>query len=176
MAVRHAPRARYGLAHVVGFESVDHLGGAVHDQRPSSKTVGGFVHGGVGVVGSRKKYTSVQEYLADIRPEPRRRLNRIRQLVKKQVPGAEETISYNIPAFRLRRVFMYYAAFRDHISIFPPLNDAARLAPLLKRFRNAKGNLLFDLREPMPYGLIARVARALAKRHVAPKRRKGDRR
>jgi uncharacterized protein YdhG (YjbR/CyaY superfamily) len=91
------------------------------------------------------------------------------------VPEAVETISYNIPAFRLRRVFVYFAAFKNHISIFPPLRGETKLDPLLKPYRNAKGNLLFGHREPVPYGLVARVIRALAKRDSAPKVRRGDR-
>src|SRR5215469_2146806 len=123
----------------------------------------------------RKKYVSVQAYLADVPPESKRRLNKIRQLVKKHVPGAMETISYNIPAFRLRKTFMYCAAFKNHISIFPPLKNETSLARLLRPYRNAKGNLRFDLREPMPYGLVVRVARALARRDSVPKARKVDR-
>ena len=124
---------------------------------------------------SRKRYASVEEYLADVAPESRRRLQRIRQLVKKHVPEAVETISYNIPAFRLRKVFMYYAAFKNHISIFPPLKDKTGLARLLKPYRNDKGNLLFDLHEPMPYGLVARAAKALAKSDSVLRRRGGKR-
>jgi uncharacterized protein YdhG (YjbR/CyaY superfamily) len=115
-------------------------------------------------MGSRKKYASMKEYLADLPPEPRRRLNKVRQLVKKQVPGAVEAISYNIPAFRLDKVFMYCAAFKNHISIFPPLRNEPGLDRSLEPYRNARGNLLFDLRVPMPYSLIARVAKALARR------------
>jgi uncharacterized protein YdhG (YjbR/CyaY superfamily) len=92
------------------------------------------------------------------------------------VPEAVETISYNIPAFRLRKVFIYYAAFKDHISIFPPLKDEPKLAQLLKPYRNAKGNLLFGHDEPMPYGLVTRVILALAKSHSAPEGRQRKRR
>jgi len=123
----------------------------------------------------RKKYVSVHAYLADVPPESRRRLNKIRQLVKKHVPDAVEAISYNIPAFRLRKTFMYCAAFKNHISIFPPLRNETSLAKLLRPSRNAKGNLRFDLREPMPYALVARVARALARRDSMPTARKGNR-
>jgi uncharacterized protein YdhG (YjbR/CyaY superfamily) len=117
----------------------------------------------------------VQEYLADVPPEPRRRLNRIRRLVKKHVPEAVETISYNIPAFRLRRIFMYCAAFKSHVSIFPPVKKDAGLDPLLKPYRNAKGNLLFDLGEPLPFGLVARVVKALAQRDSVPNIRRTKR-
>jgi uncharacterized protein YdhG (YjbR/CyaY superfamily) len=122
-------------------------------------------------VSSRRKYHSVREYLADVPPAPRRRLNDIRRLVKKHVPRATETISYNIPAFRLGKTFMYCAAFRDHISIFPPVRADAALSRALGPYRNARGNLLFDLSEPLPLTLVARVAKALAREHVPSGRR-----
>jgi len=121
----------------------------------------------------RRKYQSVQDYLADVAPEPRRRLNTIRRLVREAVPGAAETISYNIPAFRLERVFLYCAAFTGHVSIFPPVRNDAALAARLKPYRNAKGNLRFDLDEPLPVALVGRIARALARQSAprAPSRR-----
>jgi uncharacterized protein YdhG (YjbR/CyaY superfamily) len=105
----------------------------------------------------------VHDYLAQVPAEPRRRLNAIRRLVRKSVPGAVETISYNIPAFRLERVFMYCAAFTGHVSIFPPVRNDAALMARLARYRNAKGNLRFDLAEPLPQALIGRIARVLAR-------------
>jgi len=115
----------------------------------------------------RAKYPTVQAYLRDLAPEPRRRVNAIRRLVRQAVPGSVETISYNIPAFRLERVFMYCAGFRDHVSIFPPVRNDAALAARLAPYRNAKGNLLFDLDEPLPLALVTRIARALARQAAA---------
>jgi uncharacterized protein YdhG (YjbR/CyaY superfamily) len=123
---------------------------------------------------TRKRYGSVQDYLADLAPESRRRLNRIRRLVKQIVPAATEGVSYNIPAFRLERIFLYVAAFKDHVSIFPPVKNDARLVKALARYRNAKGNLKFALEAPLPEALIVRVIKALA-RQSAPKERAPDR-
>jgi hypothetical protein len=62
----------------------------------------------------------------------------------------------------LESVFFYYAAFKDHISVFPPLRAEGELAKKLKPFRNAKGNLLLPISEPLPMGLLAKVATGLA--------------
>lgn len=111
---------------------------------------------------ARKKYATTADYIADA-PAPQRRLLRdIRAMVKRKVPGAVETISYNIPAFRMEKVFFYYAAFKDHISVFPPLRAHGELAKKLKPFRNDKGNLLLSIREPLPMELLAKVATGLA--------------
>lgn len=120
----------------------------------------------------RRKYRTVGEYLAHVPPEPRRRLNAIRRLVRQRVPGAAETISYNIPAFRLDRVFMYCAAFKGHVGIFPPLKNDRSLVRRLAPYRNAKGNLRFALDEPLPLALVGRIAKALARQSAAAARRR----
>lgn len=81
------------------------------------------------------------------------------------VPDATECISYRMPALRHDRVFFYFAAFRKHIGVYPPVDDPA-LVVELARYRGPKGNLQFPLDEPVPYDLIARVAQALARQYA----------
>ena len=107
--------------------------------------------------------SGIDEYIAAAAPEVRGILKRIRRTVKAAVPAATETISYRIPAFRLERVFFYFAAFKKHIGVYPPVKGNAKLEKELKRYRGEKGNLRFPLDEPMPYELIERVATELAR-------------
>jgi uncharacterized protein YdhG (YjbR/CyaY superfamily) len=111
---------------------------------------------------------TVPEYMATLTDEQARVLKRVLALVKRTVPGCSQVISYRIPAFRIDRVFMYCAAFKSHIGIYPPVRGDARLQAALKPYANAKGNLSFPLDEPMPMALIARVAKALAKSYAKP--------
>jgi len=106
---------------------------------------------------------TVAQYLADIPPESARVIRKICGLVRKNVPGCREAISYGIPAFSIERTFMYCAAFKSHIGIYPPLRDNPKLIQQLKPYANARGNLRFPLSAPIPYALIARLAKALAK-------------
>jgi uncharacterized protein YdhG (YjbR/CyaY superfamily) len=115
---------------------------------------------------ARRIHATVPDYLASLEPEQARALKRVLALVRKSVPGSHRVISYGIPAFRQDRVFIYCAAFRRHIGIYPPVRDNARLVRSLKPYANAKGNLRFPLDEPMPMQLIARVAKALAKQYA----------
>lgn len=123
-------------------------------------------------VPARAKASSVADYMADLPPEAARVVRRIRGLVKKNVPGCAETISYGIPAFSMERVFMYCAAFKSHIGIYPPVRNDARLIQQLKPYANARGNLRFPLSAPIPYPLITRVAKALARSYGAKARNK----
>lgn len=72
-----------------------------------------------------------------------------------------------MPAFRGRRIFFYFAAFRKHIGIYPPLTQDADLIAELAPFRGPKGNLSFPLDRPLPLDLIGRVAMALYQEYGA---------
>lgn len=109
---------------------------------------------------------SVDEYLTGVPPRARRVLKEIRRIVKRRVPAATETISYRMPAFRLERIFIYYAAFKEHIGIYPPVRPSKALAKALAPYLGPKGNLKFPLDRPMPYRLIAQVVEALSRQRV----------
>ena len=70
-----------------------------------------------------------------------------------------------MPAFRRGKVFFYFAAFKRHIGIYPPLHDDAALVAELEPFRGPKGNLSFPLDQPLPLELIGRVAEALHRQY-----------
>lgn len=107
------------------------------------------------------RFASHEDYLATIAPEPRRWLEAIRREVEERLPSAERCIAYQMPAWREGRVFLYVAAFRKHIGVYPPVTQDAGLVLELTPFRGPKGNLAFPLREPIPVELIGRVAVAL---------------
>jgi uncharacterized protein YdhG (YjbR/CyaY superfamily) len=113
----------------------------------------------------RLKVTSIDEYLATVSPKVRDIMEEIRKTIKTAVPAAEETISYQIPAFKCCRTFIYFAAFKKHIGIYPPVRADKALENELLPYRGEKGNLKFPLDQPIPYRLIGRVAVTLAKEY-----------
>jgi uncharacterized protein YdhG (YjbR/CyaY superfamily) len=113
----------------------------------------------------RSKIADIDAYIESKSPDVRDILERIRQVVRRAVPAATETISYQIPAFKLERVFFYFAAFKKHIGVYPPVRNDPELQNELLPYRGDKGNLKFPLREPIPYELIGRVASALAREY-----------
>ena len=108
----------------------------------------------------------IDAFVAAASPAAQPILREIRRVVREAVPSASETISYQMPAFKLRRVFFYYAAFKHHIGIYPPVTTDAALQAELAPYANEKGNLRFALDKPVPYPLIARVATALAAQYA----------
>jgi len=86
-------------------------------------------------------------------------LKRIRATIRRAAPAAEEIISYRMPAFRQQGVLVYFAAFRRHVGMYPPVRGDARLQRALEPYSGEKGNLQFPLDQPMPYALIARIVK-----------------
>ncbi len=108
---------------------------------------------------------AIDEYIAQARADVRDVLSGIRATIHRAVPDATECIGYKMPAFRLQKQFIYFAAFKKHIGIYPPLNADAALVAELAPYRGEKGNLQFPLNEPVPYALIERLALALSREH-----------
>ena len=106
--------------------------------------------------------SSHEEYFALQSPDKIALLQSIQAEVETKVPGALRCISYKMPAFRQEKVFIYFAAFKKHIGIFPPVTQDVDLIRELAPFRGGKGNLSFPLDGPLPIELIGRVALALA--------------
>jgi uncharacterized protein YdhG (YjbR/CyaY superfamily) len=115
---------------------------------------------------------SIDEYIAAFPPEVRSILRKIRATIRKAAPGAEERISYKMPAFAQDGDLIYFAAFKKHIGLFPPVRGDEKLQKELARYRGEKGNLKFPLDEAIPYGLITRVVKSRVKEHQMKLRQK----
>src|SRR5262245_49196347 len=100
---------------------------------------------------------SVDAYIDGFPSKIRSVLRKIQSTVRKAAPDAKEKISYRMPAFFQDGVLIYFAAFKQHIGVFPPVRGNAKLIKDLARYCGPKGNLRFPLDEPMPYDLIRRI-------------------
>ena len=107
-----------------------------------------------------KKPESISEYISCAPKIAQPILRKIRQVVKSRLPNAEETISYSMPAFKGPKVFFYFAAFKNHIGIYPPVKNK-KLKKLLAHNINEKGNLAFKYDEEISIKLIGDIAEAL---------------
>jgi len=119
------------------------------------------------MAGTRKTPASIDEYIAGFSPEVQSILERIRSTIRKAAPAAEETISYQIPAFALNGVLVYFAAFKKHIGFYPPVRGDPALEKAVSRYAGEKGNLQFPLAEPIPYALIGRIVKFRVKQNLA---------
>ncbi len=114
----------------------------------------------------KPKISNVDDYIAAAAPRARTALRKTRAIVKTVAPAAQEIISYRIPAYRQGRIFVYFAAFKSHIGMYPPVKGSTALTQALRPYRGEKGNLRFSLDQPMPYALIKRVVLALMRQYA----------
>jgi uncharacterized protein YdhG (YjbR/CyaY superfamily) len=103
----------------------------------------------------------VDDYLARV-PEPARNtLQKMRAAIRSVVPAeAGETISYGIPAFKHKRLLVWFAAFSDHCSLFPTASMVRMFKDELKGFSISKGTIHFPTDKPLPIGLIKKIVKA----------------
>jgi uncharacterized protein YdhG (YjbR/CyaY superfamily) len=105
--------------------------------------------------------TSVDDYIRAQPAEQRRVLASVRRTIRKALPGSEEVISYQIPAFKLNgRIVLYCAAWKSHYSLYPSSDRlVAAFRTELAPYEIGKGTIRFPLSEPVPATLIERIAR-----------------
>lgn len=106
------------------------------------------------------------DYLAACPPEARARLLAIRAEWERRIPGTIRVISYRMPALREAgkngRVIGFFAAFRHHTGIYPPVHGLPELLARLAPYTGPKGNLAFPHQQPLPIDLIGQAGEALA--------------
>jgi uncharacterized protein YdhG (YjbR/CyaY superfamily) len=107
---------------------------------------------------ARPKARDIDEYIAAFSPEVQSILQKVRSTIREAAPQAEERISYAMPAFALGgRILIYFAAFKNHIGLYPPVNCDEKINKAVARYAGPKGNLQFALDEAIPYALIKRI-------------------
>jgi uncharacterized protein YdhG (YjbR/CyaY superfamily) len=108
-----------------------------------------------------RKAASVSAYLASLPPPTRRSLQKLRKTIAAAAPGAEEGISYGIPAFKLDgRLLVWFAAFKEHFSLFPGGSIVRTHAKELKGYSTSKGTIRFPQDQPVPVGLVTKLVKA----------------
>jgi uncharacterized protein YdhG (YjbR/CyaY superfamily) len=114
---------------------------------------------------AKTDFKTVDEYIATQPKDVQAILQRVRNAIRKAVPGAEDVISYQIPAFKLRGYpVLYFAGWKQHYSLYPATGGVAHvfkdgLAP----YKISKGTIRLPLSEPVPVKLIADIAKFRAK-------------
>ncbi|MDR1784921.1 MAG: DUF5655 domain-containing protein [Spirochaetaceae bacterium] len=115
---------------------------------------------------------TVDEYIAGFSPEVREKLSAIRQTIRGAAPEALEKISYQMPAFWQRGVLIYFAAFKDHLSIFPGAEAVTAFKHELEDYSTSKGTILVPYDKPVPYELIEKITLFRIDQGLRKKRRR----
>jgi len=102
----------------------------------------------------------LDDYISGFPEEVQTLLRKMRLTIGKAAPNAEETISYNVPAFALRgKKLVWFAAFKSHIGFYPGAAAIAAFKKELSEYKSAKGSVQFPFTRPLPLDLVSRIVK-----------------
>lgn len=102
---------------------------------------------------------TIDAYIASFPQDVQDILQKIRGIISKAAPEAEEAIKYQIPTFVLNGNLVHFAAFQKHIGFYPTPSGIEQFKEALSGYSSAKGSVQFPLDSPIPYGLITKIVK-----------------
>jgi uncharacterized protein YdhG (YjbR/CyaY superfamily) len=102
-------------------------------------------------------YKTIDEYIAKQTPIAQSFLHQLRQIIKKTAPEAEETISYQMPAYKFHGLLLWFAAAKNHYAIYPKAEVIEAFKDKLKPYGLSKGTIRFSFDKPLPEKLITEI-------------------
>lgn len=112
------------------------------------------------------KFKTVDEYLSALPPDTKAILKKVRKTIKQAAPDAEELISYNIPAFKLNGGLIWYAAWKEHISLYPRTSRMEASIKELAEYEGSKGTTKLPIDKPIPFDLITKIVKFRVKENL----------
>jgi uncharacterized protein YdhG (YjbR/CyaY superfamily) len=106
-----------------------------------------------------KSSDAFNEYVVRFPPTVRSRLRALRRTIMAAAPEAVETMSYEMPAFRLDGILVYFAGFKNHIGFYPRASAIRKFSKELAGFEPNKGSVRFPHDEPLPLSLVTRMVK-----------------
>ncbi len=104
------------------------------------------------------KPNNIDEYIASFPKDTQKLLQQIRATIKKAAPGAQEIISYAMPAFSLNgKTLVYFAAYKNHIGFYATPTGHEAFKKELSVYKQGKGSVQFPINQPMPLHLITQI-------------------
>ena len=110
---------------------------------------------------------NVDSYINSFPRDVQALLRKVRRTIRAAAPKATEVISYRMPAYKQHGMLVYFAGFKNHIGLYPPVRGNATLQEAVAKYAGPKGNLKFSFDEPLPLALIERIVRHTVKQDAA---------
>jgi uncharacterized protein YdhG (YjbR/CyaY superfamily)/deoxyadenosine/deoxycytidine kinase len=104
-------------------------------------------------------FSSIDEYISTFPEEIQKILEELRATIKASAPDAEEKISYQMPTFALNGTFVHFAAFKNHIGLYPTPSGTQAFKRELSIYQGGKGSIKFPVDKPLPLKLISKIVK-----------------
>jgi uncharacterized protein YdhG (YjbR/CyaY superfamily) len=122
---------------------------------------------------AKTNYKTIDEYIATFPKDTQKILEEIRGAIKAAAPDAEEKISYQMPTFFLNGNLIHFAAFKNHIGIYPTPSGTEAFKRELSIYKGAKGSIQLPIDKPMPLRLISKIVKFRVAENIKKVKAKG---
>ena len=112
------------------------------------------------------KVNDIDKYIAGFPEETQYLLDKIRATIIKAAPEAEEVISYQMPAYKLHGMLVFFAGYKNHIGFYPGAGGIEAFKKEISVYKNAKGSVQFPLNKKLPLQLITRIVKFRVKQNL----------
>lgn len=116
---------------------------------------------------SKVQFSSIDEYIATFPTAIQQLLQEIRATIRAAAPEATEKISYQMPTFAQHGNLIHFAAFKNHIGMYPAPSGIEAFQAELAPYASAKGSIRFPLDQPIPHELISRIVKFRVTENIA---------
>jgi len=113
-----------------------------------------------------KKFKTVEEYFTAFPKPTRNILEGLRKIIKETAPGAEEVISYNMPAFKFHGMLVFYAVCKNHIGFYPTPSAIKVFSDELAAYETSKGAIQFPIEKAIPAALVKKIVKFRVKENM----------
>ena len=119
---------------------------------------------------NEKQYTTIDEYIALFPPEFQKRMQELRDVIKKAAPDATEKISWQMPTFYLNGNLVHFAAHKNHIGLYPGASGVEAFLRETEEYKTSKGAVQLPMDKPLPKEIIRSVVKFREEENVRPKK------
>ena len=115
---------------------------------------------------SKKVFKTIDEYIATFPKNVQSNLEEMRQAIREVAPEAVETISYQMPAFKLNGILVWFAAHKNHVGFYPKASAIEAFKKELSAYETSKGTVQFPMNKPLPFDLIKKMVKYRVKENL----------
>lgn len=114
----------------------------------------------------KSKPKNIDEYIAAFPKATQELLELMRKTIGEAAPEAEETISYQIPTFKLKGNLVHFAGYERHIGFYPGSGSTIAYREELSGYKSGKGSVQFPIGKPMPLELVTKLVKFRIKENL----------
>ncbi len=109
---------------------------------------------------------NIDEYIEQFPANVQAILQKLRTIIKKTAPAAEELISYQMPAFKYHGMLVYFAGYKNHIGFYPTSSPMKVFRDRLTNYKTSKGAIQFPINEAIPITLVKDIVKFRIKENL----------